>query len=108
MNILSSNCQYFSIILKIRMVILKTILEGDYAQTTASIRYAQANNPYMHVEYDPNKESSYIIPFDANKLYGYTMSQPLPCGEYEWCNPANMALEFSKNMILKHVIHQFY
>ena len=53
-------------------------------------------NPYINEEYDPNKESSYIIPFDANNLYGYAMSQPLPCGEYEWGNPANITLEFIK------------
>ena len=64
--------------------------------TTGSVRYAQANNPYMNEECDPNKTSSYIIPFDANNLYGYTMSQPLPCGEYEWANPANITLEFIK------------
>ena len=50
--------------------------------TAGSIRYAEANNPYMNGEYDPSKESSFIIPFDANNLYGYAMSQPLPCGEY--------------------------
>jgi len=50
----------------------------------------------MNEEYDPDKETSYIIPFDANNLYGYAMSQPLPCGEYEWTNPANITLEFIK------------
>ena len=62
--------------------------------TTGSIRYAQANNPCMNEEYDPKKETSYIIPFDANNLYGYAMSQQLPSGGYEWCNPANTTLEF--------------
>jgi hypothetical protein len=67
----------------------------DYAQL------AQANNPCMNEEYDPNKESSYIIPFDANNLYGYAMSQPLPSGEYEWTSPANITMELIKNVILK-------
>ena len=57
----------------------------------------------MNDEYDPNKVSSYIVPFDANNIYGLAMSQPLPCGEYEWCNPANMTLELIKKLILKHV-----
>ena len=34
--------------------------------TTGSIRYAEANNPYMREEYNPNKANSYTIPFDAN------------------------------------------
>ena len=64
--------------------------------TIGSTRYAQAENPYMNEEYDPNKETSYIIPFDANNLYGNAMSQPLQCGEYEWTNPADILLEFIK------------
>jgi len=50
----------------------------------------------MNEEYDPNKEGSYIIPFNANNLYGNPMSQPFQCGEYEWINPADLALEFIK------------
>ena len=64
--------------------------------TTGSIRYAEANNPYMNDEYDPNKQTSYIMPFAANSLCGYAMPQPLPSGGYEWCNPANITLDFIK------------
>ena len=63
----------------------------------------KANNPDMKEEYDPNKETSYIIPFDANSLYGYAMSQPLPRGESDWCNPTNVTLAFIKSIILKQV-----
>ena len=45
-------------------------------------RFAQANNKYMK-DYDPSKPSKYIIPLDANNLYGWAMSQPLPIGKYE-------------------------
>ena len=62
--------------------------------TTGSIRYAEANNPYMKEEYNPNKANSYIIPFDANNLYGYAMSQPLPSGQYEWIKSTNITLDF--------------
>ena len=31
--------------------------------TTGAIRHAEANNAYMNDEYDPNKQTSYIIPF---------------------------------------------
>ena len=36
-------------------------------------RYVEANNNYM-LNYDPMKESSYLIPVDANNLYGDAMS----------------------------------
>ena len=50
----------------------------------ASVRYARANNKFMGPLYDPTKPSSYILYVDANNLYGWAMSQPLPDDEYEW------------------------
>ena len=46
-------------------------------------RYAKANNPYLQY-YDPDKETSYILYLDANNLYGWAMSQPLPVGNFRW------------------------
>ena len=48
--------------------------------------------------YDPTKPTSYIMHVDANNLYGYAMSQPLPDDEYEWvsnddCRDAFAALQ---------------
>ena len=51
--------------------------------TQAVHRYATANNPYMD-EYDQNKETNYLQYLDANNLYGWAMSQPLPTGEFRW------------------------
>ena len=49
--------------------------------TQAVHRYASANNKYMESKYDPNQESTYIQYLDANNLYGWAVSQPLPtCG----------------------------
>ena len=49
----------------------------------ASVRYARSNNKLMASLYDPTKPTSYIIYVDANNLYGWAMSQPLPDDEYE-------------------------
>ena len=51
--------------------------------STITKRYAKANNPYMK-EYDPEEENVYIPYLDANNLYGWAMSEPLPTGSFEW------------------------
>ena len=51
-------------------------------------RYAAANNKYMK-KYNPKKESKYIIYLDANNLYGWTMSQPLPTNGFKWIEEPN-------------------
>ena len=48
-----------------------------------SKRYAVANNKYMK-DYNPDKESVYIQYLDANNLYGWAMSQPLPTHGFKW------------------------
>ena len=52
--------------------------------STISNRYAKANNPYMGKDYNPNEPTKYIIYSDANNLYGWAMSQPLPIGGFKW------------------------
>ena len=47
-------------------------------------KYALANNKYMGDRFDPKSESSYLQYLDANNLYGWTMSQPLPAGGFKW------------------------
>ena len=46
-------------------------------------RYSKPNNKYMF-DYDKDKESSYLIYLDANNLYGWAMSLPLPNGGFKW------------------------
>ena len=62
--------------------------QGIRGGITQSVhRWASANNPYME-EYDSNKPTNYLQYLDANNLYGWVMSQPLPTGEFRWtkCN----------------------
>ena len=47
-------------------------------------RYAKANNPEMGQNYNSKEPLSYIVYLDANNLYGYAMSQPLPTGGFRW------------------------
>ena len=47
-------------------------------------RYAKANNPYLPDTYDPGKEHKYITYLDMNNLYGKSMVDWLPVGEFEW------------------------
>ena len=49
-------------------------------------RYAKANNPYMDSGYNPNKPTRYLQYLDANNLYGWAMSQPLPTRGVHWAD----------------------
>ena len=44
-----------------------------------SKRHAKANNPHT-ADYNLDKDMYY----DANNLYGWAMSQPLPCSGFKW------------------------
>ena len=45
-------------------------------------RYAKANNKYLN-DYDPEKPSTFISYLDMNNLYGWAMSEYLPCGRFK-------------------------
>ena len=47
-------------------------------------RWAKANNPYMGSEFNPDHPTKYLQYLDANNLYGWAMSQPLPTGGFRW------------------------
>ena len=56
-----------------------------------SHRHAQANNQYM--ENCNNKEpTSFIQYLDANNLYGWAMSEPMPTGGFQWVSHVSVAL----------------
>ena len=52
--------------------------------TQAVRKYTAANNPYMGDKFDPNEDTTYLQYLDANNLYGWAMSQPLPTGGFKW------------------------
>ena len=51
-----------------------------------SHKYAKANNPYVP-DYNADEENSYLLEFDVNNLYGYSMRQMLPMMFFEWEGP---------------------
>ena len=63
-------------------------------------RWAAANNPYMD-EYDNSKPTKYLQYLDANNLYVWAMSQPLPTGEFKWIkcegDPNKLVEKFTTN-----------
>ena len=46
-------------------------------------RYCKANNKYVK-GYDKNKDSTFIMYWDVNNLYGWAMNQYLPYYNFEW------------------------
>jgi len=52
-------------------------------------RYTKANNKYLS-DYDSSKESSFLMYVDANNLYGWAMSQPLPYKDFKWMSTADI------------------
>ncbi|XP_046382219.1 uncharacterized protein LOC124166465 [Ischnura elegans] len=46
-------------------------------------RYSEANNKHMK-EFNPSLDSRYIAYVDANNLYGWALSEPLPKSNFQW------------------------
>ena len=83
--------------------------------STITHRYAKANNKYMGDDYDPSQPSKYIQYLDANNLYGWAMSKPLPTGGFKWMKNLNnwrnrpcvleVDLDYPENL---HSLHNDY
>ena len=50
------------------------------------LRYSHVNNPHMEDPdlYDESQPNKYLLYLDANNLYGWSMSQDLPYGNFAW------------------------
>ena len=66
------------------LLIIERRIRGGITQSIH--RWAKANNPYMGCEYAPCKPTRYLQYLDANNLYGWAMSQPLPTRGFKWVN----------------------
>ena len=68
----------------------ETGIRGGMCQVTC--KYAEANNKYIK-NYDKNKESSFLMYFDANNLYRWAMSKNLPVDSFKWVDDLTMFTE---------------
>ena len=78
-------------------------IRGGIAQVVR--KYASANNKYMGDKFNLNEDTTYLQCLDANNLYGWAMSQPLPTG-FKWTdvNPneiSELATRTDKGYILE-------
>ncbi|XP_052857193.1 uncharacterized protein LOC128265313 [Drosophila gunungcola] len=62
---------------------IKRSIRGGLTQCTQ--RISCANNKYMK-DFDSNKPVNFLAYIDANNLYGWAMSQPLPISEFKFLN----------------------
>ena len=51
--------------------------------STITTRYGNANNPYV-TGFDESLPVKYLMDLDANNLYGWAMSKPLPTCGFKW------------------------
>ena len=74
----------------------------------ATHRGAKANNKYMK-NYNKDEKESFLQYNDANNLYGFVMSEPLPVHGFEWMEDLSKICEyFIKKTMIKIVIKDIY
>ena len=69
--------------------------------TQAVHRYAKVNNKYIGEQHNPEGESRFLQYLDANNLYGWAMSQPLPTGGFRWVMPDEITEHSDKGYLLE-------
>ena len=79
------------------LLMLERGIRGGITQSVH--RWAAANNPYMGSEYNPDTPTRYLQYLDANNLYGWAISQPLPTGGFHW-------VVFDESKDLKWIVNE--
>lgn len=66
------------------LMFVENSIRGEVSQCCN--QYARASNKYMS-DYNPEKDSNnYLMYFDVNSLYVYSMTQHLSYSEFKWLN----------------------
>ena len=68
-----------------------------------SHRHAIANNPQMQ-NYNPEQPTSYLQYLDANNLYGWAMSQPMPTGGFRWVDYSETLLDKPADSAIGYIL----
>ena len=75
----------------LEMGVSKRVKSHPFAGTTnmdmAKNTYFYTTNRYMGNRYDASEPTKYITYLDANNLYGWAMSKPLPTHGFKWMEP---------------------
>ena len=66
-----------------------------------SNRYGKANNKYMGKSFIDTMLSTYIVYLDANNLYGWAMSRPLPTHCFKWMEVSELETRENHSCILE-------
>ena len=66
-----------------------------------SNRYGKANNKYMGKSFIKKDPSKYIQYLDANNLYGWAMSMPLPTHDFKWMKEKELEIWEKHSCILE-------
>lgn len=66
------------------VLMVEASIRGGLVQS--SLRYCKANNQFLEcpTDYNANDLTSYLLYLDCNNLYGFSLSLPLPTGNFKW------------------------